>query len=82
MYSFTSIHESRNLKQARPKGQYVDLLRYSLATPSWVHCMIHQNFTFVNNYFNVAIFRFIPTTSLAPQISCVTFIMLSVPMLK
>ena len=36
MYSST-IHESRNLKQARPKGQYVDLLRYelSLATPSW-----------------------------------------------
>ncbi len=34
MHSFT-IHESRNLKQARPKGQYVDLLRYTLATPSW-----------------------------------------------
>ena len=30
-----AIHESRNLKQARPKGQYVDLLRYTLATPSW-----------------------------------------------
>ena len=29
------IHESRNLKQARPNGQYVDLLRYTLATPSW-----------------------------------------------
>ena len=26
MHSFT-IHESRNLKQARPNGQYVDLLR-------------------------------------------------------
>ena len=37
MYSFTVIHESRNLKQARPFGQYVDLLRFStLATPSWV----------------------------------------------
>ncbi len=34
MHSFT-IHESRNLKQARPKGQHVDLLRYTLATPSW-----------------------------------------------
>ena len=34
MHSFTT-HESRNLKQARPKGQYVDLLRYTLATPSW-----------------------------------------------
>ena len=34
MYSST-IHESRNLKQARPCGQYVDLLRYTLATPSW-----------------------------------------------
>ena len=34
MYSF-AIHESRNLKQARPNGQYVDLLRYTLATPSW-----------------------------------------------
>ena len=31
-----SIHESRNLKQARPNGQYVDLLRQkvTLATPS------------------------------------------------
>ena len=28
MYSFTVIHESRNLKQARPDGQYVDLLRF------------------------------------------------------
>ena len=27
MHSFPVIHESRNLKQARPKGQYVDLLR-------------------------------------------------------
>ena len=35
MHSSTVIHESRNLKQARPKGQYVDLLRYTLATPSW-----------------------------------------------
>ncbi|MEE1053145.1 MAG: hypothetical protein U0L33_02245 [Acutalibacteraceae bacterium] len=29
-----SLHESRNLKQARPQGQYVDLLRKALATPS------------------------------------------------
>ena len=29
------IHESRKLKQARPKGQYVDLLRRAPATPSW-----------------------------------------------
>ena len=40
MYSFAVIHESRNLKQARPNGQYVDLLRFmilhfTLATPSW-----------------------------------------------
>ena len=35
MHSFPVIHESRNLKQARPKGQYVDLLRNTLATPSW-----------------------------------------------
>ena len=34
MHSFT-IHESRNLIQARPKGQYVDLSRYAPATPSW-----------------------------------------------
>ena len=27
MHSFTVIHESRDLKQARPYGQYVDLLR-------------------------------------------------------
>ena len=27
MYSFAVTHESRNLKQARPSGQYVDLLR-------------------------------------------------------
>ena len=36
MYSFTVTHESRNLKQARPDGQYVDLLHkgFALATPS------------------------------------------------
>ena len=28
MYSSPVIHESRNLKQARPDGQYVDLLRF------------------------------------------------------
>ena len=27
MHSFTDIHESRDLKQARLSGQYVDLLR-------------------------------------------------------
>ena len=35
MYSFAVVHESRILKQARPEGQYVDLLRRTLATPSW-----------------------------------------------
>ena len=36
MYSLSVIHESRDLKQARPFGQYVDLLRLlTLATPSW-----------------------------------------------
>ncbi len=35
MYSITVIHESRKLKQARPICQYVDLLRNTLATPSW-----------------------------------------------
>jgi len=35
MYSFAVIHESRNLKQARI-NQDVDLLRSTLATPSWV----------------------------------------------
>ena len=36
MYSSPVIHESRNLKQARPEGQYVDLLRkrFTHATPS------------------------------------------------
>lgn len=37
MHSFTVTHESRDLKQARPEGQDVDLLRtrcarYSLIT--------------------------------------------------
>ena len=37
MHSLSSLttHESRNLKQARPNGQYVDLLRNTLATPPW-----------------------------------------------
>ena len=37
MHSFTLLttHESRNLNQARPRGQYVDLLRNTLATPPW-----------------------------------------------
>ena len=34
MHSFAVTHESRNSKQARPQGQYVDLLRKALATPS------------------------------------------------
>ena len=35
MYGFLGIHESRNLKQARPQGQDVDLLRiWALTTPS------------------------------------------------
>ena len=41
MHSFPVIHESRNLKQARPAGQYVDLLRYTLATPSWEFLLIN-----------------------------------------
>ena len=36
MYSSKVIHESRELKQARPFGQYVDLLRIALATPSFI----------------------------------------------
>ena len=39
MYSFAVIHESRNLKQARFDYQYVDLLRSTLATPSWDVCL-------------------------------------------
>ena len=40
MHSFT-IHESRNLKQARPKGQYVDLLRRArLLLPHLFHYTI------------------------------------------
>lgn len=31
MYSFADIHESRKLKQARQKCQYVDLLRFFCA---------------------------------------------------
>ena len=34
MYS-QPIHESRNLKQARPLGHDVDLLRNAPATPPW-----------------------------------------------
>ena len=35
MYGYAiAVHESRELKQARPVGQYVDLLRHALATPS------------------------------------------------
>ena len=34
-FSLLTTHESRNLKQARPNGQYVDLLRNTLATPPW-----------------------------------------------
>ena len=51
MHSFTT-HESRNLKQARPKGQYVDLLRYTLATPSWdyIDSILPLRLTAVNSY--------------------------------
>ncbi len=44
MYSFMPAHESRKLKQARPKGQYVDLLRpgIALATPSQ-QCGLYHN---------------------------------------
>ena len=36
------LHESRELKQARPSGQYVDLLRFALATPSQGSIITHQ----------------------------------------
>ena len=51
MHSFTT-HESRNLKQARPKGQYVDLLRYTLATPSWdlLGILYHQESLLSNTF--------------------------------
>jgi len=51
MHSITSIHESRDLKQARFENQYVDLLRYTLATPSWdfqLFMTIALAFRFVN----------------------------------
>ena len=38
MHSFTVIHESRDLKQARLYGQYVDLLR------------IHARYSLINTY--------------------------------
>ena len=42
MHSFKAIHESRNLKQARPFGQYVDLLRTLFGVrsllPHGIHC--------------------------------------------
>ncbi len=49
MHSFTIMHESRNLKQARPiNGQYVDLLRTrTLATPSTVGHILPHNSVFV-----------------------------------
>jgi len=44
-----SIHESRKLKQARQKSQYVDLLRLgALATPS--QCMHFSTIFFVCQY--------------------------------
>ena len=50
MHSF-AIHESRNLKQARPKGQYVDLLRRALATPSWEFIdKVYHYIWFLSNY--------------------------------
>jgi len=63
MHSFTT-HESRNLKQARPNGQYVDLLRYTLATPSWDYVIIILTFsTFpVKSYFFSKSFITITTT--------------------
>ena len=47
----SAIHESRNLKQARPKGQYVDLLRRALATPSWEFIdKVYHYIRFLSNY--------------------------------
>ena len=49
-HSFTVTHESRNLKQARPKGQYVDLLLYeSLLLPHNFY-IIHHLSEFVNRF--------------------------------
>ena len=57
MHSFTVIHESRELKQARLFGQYVDLLRLvvfqrraALATPSQ-NVIISQFFPAVNRLY-------------------------------
>ena len=62
----TALHESRNLKQARPFGQYVDLLRNALATPSFPY-IIPQKFPFVNPYFSKATApRTLPRHSLRP----------------
>ena len=53
MYSFPVIHESRDLKQARPCGQYVDLLRlcahYSLTDLIQFWDIIAHFFSFVNS---------------------------------
>ena len=50
MHSFTT-HESRNLKQARPQGQYVDLLLIrKLATPSQVEIIITPASGFVKTF--------------------------------
>lgn len=63
MHSFT-IHESRNLKQARPKGQYVDLLRYTLATPSWdfMNDILSLSMSFVKLFKYFSIVRHIRTS--------------------
>ena len=53
----SAIHESRNLKQARPKGQYVDLLRRALATPSWEFIdKVYHYIWFLSNYIGEDLF--------------------------
>ncbi len=63
MHSFT-IHESRNLKQARPKGQYVDLLRYTLATPSWLNdkilSLVHASVKHLFQHIKSSLYNIIP----------------------
>ena len=47
------IHESRNLKQARPEGQYVDLLRAGRACYSLIgkiFTILANREIFVNNF--------------------------------
>ena len=60
MYSFTVTHESRNLKQARSKDQYVDLLHMGYcACYSLISFIISQQRGYVNGqiHFFVSVCR-------------------------